>query len=123
MNYKNIFDEAHSIRRQSSYGRIDGGLLVLILDELRHINSKLEDIVDVHTGVDSTKTEAMREVEAKFGKSIERLLSEREANSIRAIADELGVSKSTISKWTRTLSNSRHANTASDRQEGVRFWL
>jgi len=104
MNYKNILEQAHNIRRQSSYGHVDGGLLVLILEELQKMNSKLDEIVAVHSSMDSNKTEAMRDIEAKFGKSIDALLSEREEKSIRTIATELGVSKSTIAKWQRLLS-------------------
>ena len=49
------------------------------------------------------KTKLMRKIEKRFGNSIEELLAEHRGESLREIADKLGVSKSTISNWrTRT---------------------
>jgi len=49
----------------------------------------------------TTKTELMRELEARYGKPIEQIFGEmlREGLSQRAIAREVGVSEAAISKW------------------------
>ena len=49
----------------------------------------------------TTKTDRMRELEAKYGKPIEQLFGEmlRGGLSQRQIAQEVGVSEAAISKW------------------------
>ncbi len=69
----------------------------LILKELRRLNENIETMLSKEK-VDR-KTDAQRQVEEKFGKSIAELLQEREGKSIREIASELGVSKSTVGNW------------------------
>ena len=54
------------------------------------------DLVDRKRGRPPT---LRKEIEQRFGKSIEEVLAERASKSVREIAKELGVSKSCIAKW------------------------
>jgi len=69
---------------------------------LDEINARLNDIsFSAHGQIE--KSELMREVEERFGKSIEELLEEHEGKSVREIADELGISKSTVANWRKEI--------------------
>ncbi|RLI46569.1 hypothetical protein DRO69_02790 [Candidatus Bathyarchaeota archaeon] len=68
--------------------------------QLGELNEKL-DSIKIEKDGQSSKTDLMEEIEIKFGESIEELLAEHKGESLREIADKLGVSKSTISNWLR----------------------
>lgn len=97
-------------------GTSASGWFIWIIDEIERLNAniegvheRLDDIVEKLSDISISangqieKSELMREVEERFGKSIEELLAERAAKSVREIADELGVSKSTIANWLKEL--------------------
>jgi predicted transcriptional regulator len=69
-----------------------------VQERLDEMTIALEDITFATHG-QIEKSDLMREVEERFGRSIYELLEERKGKSVREIADELGVSKSTISNW------------------------
>lgn len=92
------------VRMLTKSGHLTNGWNFLILNELRRLNENIETILSYLSTVevdktDSTKTPAMIEIEKKFGKSISELLQERKDKSVRQIADEFGISKTTISDW------------------------
>jgi hypothetical protein len=74
--------------------------------QLDEINQKL-DCIQIEKSGQDLKTGLMRKIESKFGKSIEELLSERKGKTVREIADELGVSKSTVASWSKAYKNYR----------------
>jgi response regulator of citrate/malate metabolism len=69
-----------------------------VQNQIDELNKKLDEIRLSQHG-QATKTALMKEVEKKFGKPISELLKERKVKTVRAIADELGVSKSTVASW------------------------
>ncbi len=88
------------VRMLTKSGHLTNGWNFLILKELRRLNENIETILS-HLSNEKVdrKSNAQRRVEEKFGKSIAELLQEREGKSIREIASELGVSKSTVGNW------------------------
>jgi len=90
------------------------GWYILILEAIERLNDNLQSVYgkldEVGRKIDAMphspivqRTALMEEVEACFGKSIEELLNERKGKSIRGIAAELHVSKSTIANWQKLL--------------------
>lgn len=86
------------------------GWPLLILSELKAIREGVESLseqlseqlLDVHERLDSslgTPSHLQSDVENRLGKPLVELLKEREGKSIRSIAAELKVSKSTVSNW------------------------
>ena len=72
--------------------------------QLDEINQKL-DCMQIEKSGQDLKTGLMRKIESKFGKSIEELLSERKGKTVRKIASEFGVSKSTAASWLKAYKN------------------
>jgi len=71
----------------------------IVQNQLNEINEKLDkQRVDIKNG-HPDKTNKMQEIEKRFGKPIKQLFDERKGKSVREIADELGISKSTVSNW------------------------
>ena len=92
------------------------GWHILVLNAIERLNDNIEAVHKRLDGIETAleniasaahgqikRTELIRSIEKRFNKSIEELLEERAGKSVRAIADELGVSKSTISIWLREL--------------------
>jgi hypothetical protein len=83
------------------------GWLLLFVQKLDTISNQLEHISEqltvqsVQDEVD--KTSLQTEVEARFGKPIVVLMAERRDQSVRSIAEELGVGRSTVSSWRHQL--------------------
>ena len=86
------------------------GWYILILEAIERLNDNLRavygELDEVGRKIDAIlyggivqRTVLMEAIEARFGKHIEELLNERKGKSIRGIAAELGVSKSTIANW------------------------
>jgi len=72
--------------------------------QLDEINRKIDGIMLSQNG-QIKRTELIRSIEERFGKSIVELLSKRKGKSVRAIADELGISKSTAANWIKKFGN------------------
>lgn len=96
-----------------SYGGTPGWF-ILILEAIERLNDNLQIVYgkldEVARKIDAIPyspivqlTPLMEEVEARFDKSIEELLNERKGQSLRGIAAELHVSKSTIANWLKLL--------------------
>lgn len=104
MNYRATIERARELSAESSYkgDSVSPGFYVMILEELQRLNSNIEGLkrtLSSNEADKSDKTEAMFEVEKKWSNSIEELLQERAGKSVRELADELGISKSTASSW------------------------
>lgn len=101
MDLKQEYDKTCSeVRTLGRYGNIANVWNFLILKELRRLNDNLEIVLsNVSNEKVDRKTDAQRQVEKKYGKSIAELLQEREGKSVREIASEWGVSKSTVGNW------------------------
>jgi len=114
---RELSKEYHNYVGEYSHGTATGWH-ILILDALERLNDNIEA---VHKRLDEItitlenitsaasgqieKSDKMLEVEERFGKSIEVLLAERKGKSVRAIADELGISKSTAANWIKEFGN------------------
>jgi len=96
------------------------GWPLLILSKLNQIHSKLDAIQEaVGDGIDAvietlslvqerlnrldtTRSPKQAEVEDRFGKPVQELLKERKGKSLREIAQELEVSRGTVSNWLKS---------------------
>lgn len=79
--------------------------LNLVQKQLDEVNRTLANITSANAG---QKSKLMLEIETQFGKSIDKLLLEDcKGKSIREIADELGVSKSTAANWLKELKHAK----------------
>jgi len=99
-----LIGRARDISSQAGFrsDALQTGFQVFILQELQRLNRNIEKMLTtgVQLSMDTPdKTLAMREIEAKYGKPIAELLREQQDKSIRDIAEEWGVSKSSISAW------------------------
>lgn len=108
--YSDLIEKAREISSQTSFRAeaLQTGFLFLILEELQRLNSNIEKILSttVQPQMDTAdKTDTMLEIERRFGKSIDELLRERKDKSIRTIADEFGISKSSVSEWQKKYLN------------------
>ena len=108
---KELSKEYHKYVGEYSHGTATGWH-ILMLEALERLNNNVEGVQERLDEITLTlenitsathgqieKSDKMLEVEARFGKSIEELLKERAGKGVRAIADELGASKSTIANW------------------------
>lgn len=108
MNWKSRVERGtpilYNLPPQNIYSYILGycdeleGRIEAVQKQLDEIMITLENI---NSSTHGQKSDLMLEVEERYGKNIEELLSERKGKSIREIAAEFGISKSSAANWLR----------------------
>ncbi len=130
MDYKSIAKQVQDISKETQKhvtefswyltgdtGARSVGWDLLLINRLQQILERLESLSELHERLDFieeqlseilgvqadwTKSALQAEVEARLGKPIQELLKERKDKSLREIAQELGVSRGTVSNWLKS---------------------